>query len=144
MLSLNQINYNKINYNKMVKPMIIHLIGFNKPVSKAADEIQMFAEEIYTKSTIISNNKISILNEYLTTSIIINKCNLINCHEIKLLHQFINVSSLYSYNSFAFLVNTNSKHKIELKLHKCMDITDIYNINDSKFHKRNTIIKYFN
>lgn len=138
MLSVNQIYFNKIT-----KPMIIHLIGFNKPVNKAAEEIQSFANDNFLISKIITNDKISILSEYLKNHIIINKCNLITCNEIKKLHNFINISSLYSYNSYALLINTNSNHKYELELNKCIDITDIYNIHDNKFNKKNTINKYF-
>jgi hypothetical protein len=123
--------------------MIIHLIGFNKPVCKAAEEIKSFADDNFLISKIITNDKISILNEYLKNHLIINKCNLITCNEIKQLHKFINISSLYAYNSYAILVNTNSNNKYELELNKCMDITDIYNIHDNKFYKKNTINKYF-
>jgi len=133
-----------ITFNpRIIKPMVIHLVGFPKIVNQASKEIQIFADNQYIDSKILGNDKLSILNELNKTNIIINKCNLLSCNEINNLHSFVKISSFYSYNSFAILVTSKSKYKYEDKLKKCIGITELYDIYDYHSNKEDLITKYF-
>lgn len=128
-----------LNGYRIPKRIIVHLIGFSTPVSYAAEEIQMFMNEHQFISQIIYNNKLSIINSYFKNDIIINKCNLLRCDDIKNLHHFINISSLASYNSYALLINSNNKYKYSDKLIDCEYINDSYDINKHEISKINII-----
>lgn len=137
-------SFTSITYNpRIIKPMVIHLIGFQKMVNQASKEIQNFADQEYLDSTIISNDKLTLLCELQKSNIIINKCNLLTCNEVNNLHCFVKVSSLYSYNSFALLVTSKSKYKYEDKMKKCIDITELYDIYDFHINKKDLVTKYF-
>lgn len=141
MLSL---SYNHINH--LNKRLVINLIGSTIPVSQAAIEIQLFANNKHLNNSIINNNKISIINEFFISNIIINKCNFMKCHDISNLNHFIDISSLYSYKSYSLIVKTNSKYDNEFinkyNLLNCKHISDIYNIQDPNYNKKNMIYYY--
>lgn len=137
-------SFTSITYNpRIIKPMVIHLIGFQKMVNQASAEIQTFADQEYLDSKIVSNDKLAILSELRKTNIIINKCNLLTCNDINNLHRFVKLSSLYSYNSFALLVTSKSKYKYEDKMKKCIEITELYDIYDFHSNKKHLVTRYF-
>jgi hypothetical protein len=128
----------------IIKPFIIHLVGQTNNVNQAAEEITNFLFNIDQNipCKIINNNKINIINEYLTNSILINKCHIMSCKEIGHLHNFVNISSMYCYYSFAFLIRKNSLNPNEFDLNKCININEVYNLQDNIYNKRFIINKY--
>jgi len=133
--------------SKIIKPFVLHLIGNKYNINKASIELSKFSEDLDISTAIIDNNKINIVNSYLTNKIIINKCsNIKNCNNIKYLHDFTNISSLYSYNSFAIYIdnitnNNNSDYIYNLK--NCIYITDIFDLNSSNLKKKLIINNLF-
>jgi hypothetical protein len=129
---------------KLFKNNIIHLVGLPTSVLKASEEITNFSEEHNISCKIIINNKFEIINAYLNSNLIINKCNLITCKDIKNLNDFVKLSSMNNFNSYTFLVKYDNKISINNNLTECPYITDIYNLHDNCFHKRNLLFNYLN
>jgi hypothetical protein len=133
-----------LNNLKLFKNTVVHLVGLPTSVSRATEEIQHFSDENNLSCKVINNSKVAIINEYLYSNLIINKCNLITCKDISQLHDFVKLSSMYNYHSYAFLVklNNNNKFSFDNNLTECPSITDIYNLHESYFHKKNLLYNY--
>lgn len=134
-----------LNNVKFYKNSIVHLIGLPKSVSRASEEFVHFSNKNNLSCKVIHNSKVAIINEYLYSNLIINKCNLITCQDIRILHDFVKVSSMYSFNSYAFLIKikiNNNKFTFNNNLTECPFITDIYNLDDNYFNKKNLLYNY--
>ena len=138
-------SYISVPLNILKKNIVIHLVGLETSVSRAAEEILHFSDEHNLSCNVINNSKSAIINQYIYSNLIINKCNLITCKDISQLHDFVKLSSMYNYHSYAFLVklnNNNNKISIDNNLTDCPFITDIYNLHENYFHKKNLLYNY--
>jgi hypothetical protein len=128
--------------NLFKKNIVVHLVGLETSISRAAEEIQYFSDEHNLSCKVINNSKSAIINQFIYSNLIINKCNLITCKDIKNLHEFVNLSSMYNYKSYTFLVKLNNKYNFDNNLTTCPSITDIYNLHDNYFHKKKLLYNY--
>lgn len=135
-------SYLSLPLNNLIKNTVVHLVGLPTSVSTASEEIVNFSNKHNLSCKVINNSKISIVNEYLYSNLIINKCNLITCQDIRVLHDFVKLSSMYSFNSYAFLIENNNKFTFNNNLTECPFITDIYNLDDNYFNKKNLLYNY--
>lgn len=124
------------------KSLIINLIGTNKNILKASDEIRYFAFQKKIASKIIENN--TIINELnknnINKELYINKCGVLTRDEIKRLHNLISFNfSRYNVYSYALLINNNDFNEVTYSLTNCQYIHNIYNI-DYNIQKKDAII----
>jgi len=123
--------------------LIINLIGSNKNVSVAKNEIRDYIFKNYFSFKEIENKylKNEIERNFLTKDIYINPCQWITCDEIKNIKQITNLNKNHKLYSYSFLVLDNKNiinDKIK-KLINCKYINNIYNINNTRIEKEDLL-----
>jgi hypothetical protein len=120
---------------RLYPSLIINLIGSNKNVSIAKNEIRNYSFEHYFSFKEVENKylKQELERDYLTKDLYINPCYWITCDEIKNIHELTKNQKYL--NSYAFLVNsiddtcqTQNIDNNSASLFNCKYIHDIYNI----------------
>ena len=124
------------------KSLVINLIGLEKHILKASDEIRYFAFQNKIGCKIIENN--AIINELnqsnINKNLYINKCGVLTCDEIKKLHNLISFNySRYNLYSHALLINNNDYNEDIFSLTNCQYIHHIYNI-DYNIQRKDAIL----
>jgi hypothetical protein len=114
---------------RLYPSLIINLIGSNKHVSIAKNEIREYVFDKYFSFKEVENKYLEqeLQRDCLTKDLYINPCYWISCNEIKNIHDVMNDHNYHkNIYSYALLVtNTNTE---ENDIINCKYIHDIYNI----------------
>ena len=124
---------------RLYPSLVINLIGSNKNISIAKNEIKDYLFHIYFSFKEIDNK--SLEKEFkidtLTKDLYINPCSWISCNEIKNIHDLTkNHKNLYS---CAFLVLDTDMNNKNNSLINCKHIHEIYNIKNTLKEKESLL-----
>ena len=129
---------------RLYPSLIINLIGSNKNVSIAKNEIRDYSFENYFSFKELENKYIKqeLERDYLSKDIYINQFFWIKCNEIKNIHEIINDQKINkNIYSYALLVtNTNIEDNDYIN---CKYIHDIYNVKKSIKEKESLLFSIF-